>query len=134
MDNDTSPLTKVGSTDELGAWQPIATVPRDGTSFRVPPDAGYTHCFLQDGLWWWHSVHSGKDGGYAVGPEPKGWAPLLPPAFNASAKCSPTLTQCPRCNNPQHACDAIAPQGRRRGADEFRGRHGSADAPSDGRR
>lgn len=27
------------------------------------------------------------------------------PAFNPDAECSPTLTQCPRCNNPHHACD-----------------------------
>ena len=27
------------------------------------------------------------------------------PAFNPAAECSPTLTQCPRCNNPHHACD-----------------------------
>jgi hypothetical protein len=25
--------------------------------------------------------------------------------FNPTAKCSPTLTQCPRCNNPHNACD-----------------------------
>lgn len=25
--------------------------------------------------------------------------------FDATAKCSPTLTQCPRCKNPHHACD-----------------------------
>ena len=27
------------------------------------------------------------------------------PAFNPAAACSPTLTQCPRCNNPHGACD-----------------------------
>ena len=27
------------------------------------------------------------------------------PAFNQAAECSPTLTQCPRCNNPHHPCD-----------------------------
>jgi hypothetical protein len=27
------------------------------------------------------------------------------PAFDPTAKCSPTLTQCPRCKNPHHACD-----------------------------
>ena len=31
-------------------------------------------------------------------------APAVPP-FNPQAECSPTLTQCPRCNNPHHACD-----------------------------
>ncbi|MFN7881509.1 MAG: hypothetical protein ACK5PF_00620, partial [bacterium] len=68
----------VCSTAMLGAWQPIETAPRDGTSFRVPPDAGYTHAFWQDGFWWWHSVHSGRDGDYAVGPEPKAWMPAPP--------------------------------------------------------
>jgi hypothetical protein len=62
-------------SEGLGAWQPIETAPRDGTSFRVPPDAGYTHAFWQDGFWWWHSVHSDRDGDYAVGPEPKAWMP-----------------------------------------------------------
>ena len=28
-----------------------------------------------------------------------------PPAFDAQSECQPTLTQCPRCNNPHHACD-----------------------------
>lgn len=32
------------------------------------------------------------------------------PQFNPTAECSPTLTQCPRCNNPHHACDRGAPQ------------------------
>lgn len=27
------------------------------------------------------------------------------PTFDATAKCSPTLTQCPRCNNPHSVCD-----------------------------
>jgi len=29
-------------------------------------------------------------------------------AFNPAAKCSPTATQCPRCNNPHNACDKDA--------------------------
>ena len=33
------------------------------------------------------------------------------PAFNPAAECSPTLTQCPRCNNPHHACDGGKPAG-----------------------
>ena len=28
-------------------------------------------------------------------------------AFNPAAKCSPTATQCPRCNNPHNACDKV---------------------------
>lgn len=28
-------------------------------------------------------------------------------AFNPHAQCSPTLTQCPRCNNPHNACDQL---------------------------
>lgn len=55
-------------------WQPIQTAPRDGTSFLVPPDGGYTQCFWQEPFWWWHN---GSDEGYAAGPEPKGWAPLM---------------------------------------------------------
>lgn len=43
--------------------------------------------------------------------EPEGAAIAQPAeqvAFNAAAQCSPTLTQCPRCNNPHHACDGGA--------------------------
>ena len=84
----------VASNAELGAWLPIATAPRDGTSIRVPPNAGYTHAFWQDGCWWWHSVHSGEDGDYAVGPEPSGWM-LGPQAtdFDASRPSLPVLGQ-----------------------------------------
>ncbi|MCV2365567.1 hypothetical protein LNV23_19125 [Paucibacter sp. DJ1R-11] len=32
------------------------------------------------------------------------------PPFNPQAKCSPTLTQCPRCNNPHHPCDGVGQQ------------------------
>jgi hypothetical protein len=33
-------------------------------------------------------------------------APIAqPPKFNPEAKCDPFVTQCPRCNNPHHACD-----------------------------
>jgi hypothetical protein len=40
------------------------------------------------------------------------------PAFDPTAKCSPTLTQCPRCKNPHHACDqhpVVAPVDERLG-------------------
>ena len=68
-----APLLGLGSSAWLGAWLPIETAPRDGTSFLVPPQAGYTHCFWMDGFWWWHTVHADKDGDYAVGPEPACW-------------------------------------------------------------
>lgn len=58
--------------------QPMSTAPRDGSSVRVVPDAGYTHAFWQEGFWWWHSVYSEDDGDYAVGPEPAGWFPPPP--------------------------------------------------------
>jgi len=58
----------------LMGWQPMETAPRDGSSFLVPPNAGYTHCFWQEPFWWWHNGRD--DEGYAAGPEPKGWAPL----------------------------------------------------------
>ena len=59
-------------------WQPIETAPKDGQSFRVPEQAGYTHCFWQDGYWWWHTVHGSDDSDYAVGPTPPGWLPATP--------------------------------------------------------
>lgn len=30
---------------------------------------------------------------------------FITPSFNEQASCQPFLTQCPRCNNPHHACD-----------------------------
>ena len=27
------------------------------------------------------------------------------PVFDATQGCAPTLTECPRCKNPHHACD-----------------------------
>jgi len=64
------------SKDQLETWLPIDTAPRDGTSVRVLPYAGYTHAFWQDGFWWWHCVHGGQDGDYASGPEPRSWTPV----------------------------------------------------------
>lgn len=54
-------------------WLPIETAPKDGASLLVPPDGGYTHAFWEDGFWWWYA----SDKGYAAGPAPKGWLPLL---------------------------------------------------------
>ena len=73
MQEETGRPLGLACNEGLGAWLPIATAPRNGDSFRIPPQAGYTHCFWQGGYWWWHSVHSGRDGDYAVGPEPTGW-------------------------------------------------------------
>ena len=56
-------------------WQPIETAPKDGQSIRVSEQCGYTHAFWQDGGWWWHTVHSGEDCDYAIGPVPNGWFP-----------------------------------------------------------
>jgi hypothetical protein len=35
--------------------------------------------------------------------------PVAFEAFNPAEKCSPMLTQCPRCNNPHNTCDCGAP-------------------------
>ncbi len=69
----------VGLSDAAnpGSWRSIDSAPRDGSSFLVPEDSGYTHAFWQDGYWWWHAGHS-ADNDYAVGPEPKGWLPAPP--------------------------------------------------------
>lgn len=41
--------------------------------------------------------------GMALNAAPQPAAQPVP--FDASAECSPMLTQCPRCKNPHHACD-----------------------------
>jgi len=72
-------------TAQTVTWRPMATAPRDGTSFLVPPDGGYTRCFWQDSFWWWHN--EGDVGGFAVRPEPDGWAPIMSnsaPKFDTS--------------------------------------------------
>lgn len=66
-------------------WLSMDTAPRDGTSFLVPPQDGYILCFWQDG-WWWHTPGDLAREGFAIGPAPLGWKPVL-----ASISETPTM-------------------------------------------